>query len=68
MRDAVRGTGARDVWPHWSLATDEFIRAAHDMSARVIAWTVNEVTVAQALAASGIDGLCTDDVRVLANL
>lgn len=68
MRQAVRRTGARDVWPHWTLVDAAFIDAAHDVGARVIAWTVNAVEVARSLSAMGIDGLCTDDVRIIAGM
>lgn len=68
MRRAVTKTGARDVWPHWSLASSDFIRAADDLGARVIVWTVNSADRARHLKELGVAGICTDDVRILANL
>lgn len=68
MRRAVERTSARDVWPHWSLVNSDLVRAAEEMEARVIAWTVNSVDRARHLKALGVAGLCTDDVRILANL
>jgi len=35
---------------------------------RVIVWTVNEPAEARRLTALGVAGICTDDVRLLANL
>jgi glycerophosphoryl diester phosphodiesterase len=58
-------TGASDVWPHWSLASPELVSAVHAEGGHVIAWTVNDPTEAQRLAALGVDGLCSDDVSLL---
>jgi glycerophosphoryl diester phosphodiesterase len=41
---------------------------AHEAGARVIAWTVNSTSEAQTLVALGVDGVCTDDVRLLDDL
>jgi len=68
MKRAVARTGARDVWPHWSLVSSDFVRAADDLGVRVIAWTVNAADRARHLHSLGVAGLCTDDVRILANL
>lgn len=57
-------TGARDVWPHFSLVTSELVASAHAEGARVIPWTVNASDEATRLAALGVDGLCGDDVRI----
>ena len=62
--DLLGRTGARDVWPHWSLVTPELMAIAHGADARVIPWTVNGLAEAQHLAALGVDALCGDDVRV----
>jgi glycerophosphoryl diester phosphodiesterase len=67
----IRGlalTGARDLWPRWDLIDAGLVVRAHDAGARVIAWTVNAVAAAQTLADMGVDGLCTDDVRLLDEL
>lgn len=68
MRRAVERTGARDVWPHWSLVSADLVRAAAEMQARVLVWTVNSPERAAHFRSLGVDGICTDDVRVLANL
>lgn len=65
---AVRSCSARDVWPHWSLVTPELMVAASEAGARVIAWTVNSPETASRLLSLGVEGLCTDDVRLLATL
>jgi glycerophosphoryl diester phosphodiesterase len=68
LRAAANDVGPRDVWPHWSLVDEAFVRAAHDLGTRVIAWTVNSRAAATTLVALGVDAICTDDVRLLANL
>jgi glycerophosphoryl diester phosphodiesterase len=57
--------GARDLWPRWNLIDAELVARVHAAGARVIAWTVNSRSDAQSLIATGVDGLCTDDVRLL---
>jgi glycerophosphoryl diester phosphodiesterase len=59
-------TGALDVWPQWRLVTEELVAVVHEAGGRVIPWTVNDQAHAQTLASLGVDGLCGDDVRVLA--
>jgi glycerophosphoryl diester phosphodiesterase len=68
LRQAANRIGLRDVWPHWSLVDEEFVRAAHDLGTRVIVWTVNSRASAIDLVALGVDAICSDDVRLLANL
>ena len=68
MRRAVERTGARDVWPHWSLVSADLVRAADDLGARVIVWTVNTAEKAKHMRSMGVSGICSDDIRILANL
>jgi glycerophosphoryl diester phosphodiesterase len=68
MRRAVGDTRARDVWPHWSLVGTDMMQAARELQVRVIPWTVNTLDSARHLASLGVAGICTDDVRILANL
>ncbi len=62
---AMRKTGARDVWPSQTLIDRRLVDAIHGAGGRVIAWTVNSRARAAELAALGVDGICTDDVRLL---
>ena len=57
---AVRAAGARDLWQHWSMIDAALVAEAHAAGARVLAWTVNDVDLARALATLGVDGLCSD--------
>lgn len=65
LESEVERAGARDVWPHYSLIDSALVRRARAVGARVIAWTVNARADAERLVALGIDGICTDDVRIL---
>jgi glycerophosphoryl diester phosphodiesterase len=68
LRRIAERTRPRDVWPHWSLVGREFMTAAGEVGCRVIPWTVNSIDIAANLKSLGVSGVCTDDVRLLANL
>lgn len=64
----IKETGARDLWPRRDLIDQALLALAHRAGVRVIAWTVNSLPEARTLVALGVDGLCTDDVRLLDTL
>jgi len=68
LEAAMRETGARDVWPNWKLVDRATVDLVHARGGRVIAWTVNSAAAAEDLIAVGVDGVCTDDVRLLGDL
>lgn len=68
LRRAVQLTRPRDAWPHWSLVTPELMHEARTLGVRVLVWTVNTADIAMRMLDLGVDGICTDDVRFLANL
>jgi len=61
----VQRIGAREVWPHYSLVDADLVARARALGARTIVWTVNDAAEARRLAGLGVDGICTDDVRLL---
>jgi len=65
LSGVMSATGALDVWPHAPLITPALVDEVHAAAGRVLAWTVNDVTMARRLATYGVDGLCGDDVRLL---
>lgn len=65
LEATVRRTGARDLWPRHDLASAALIGQARTLGLRVIVWTVNDPTAIAGLVAAGVDGLCSDDVRLL---
>ena len=62
---ALETAGALDAWPEWPLVDSEFVASVRGIGGSVIAWTVNDLAAARRLASMGVEGLCTDDVRVL---
>ncbi len=56
--------GARDIWQDCTMIDAELVRAAHAARMRVIAWTVDTPDDIAALAALGVDALCTNDVAL----
>jgi glycerophosphoryl diester phosphodiesterase len=61
----MRAANALDVWPSREHVNESMVEAVHDAGGRVIPWTVNRGEQAVALAALGVDALCTDFVPVL---
>lgn len=58
--------GALDAWPHHSLVDAPLVDAVHEARGRVIAWTANARRDIERLTALGVDGICTDDVTLVA--
>ena len=57
---ALAAAGALDLWQEWEWIDQPLVDAVHAMGGRVIAWTVNEPGAVRALAAMGVDAICTD--------
>lgn len=56
----ARRLGAVSFHPHWTLASEATIRAAHDRGLQVFVWTVNDLAVMEQLVAMGADGMISD--------
>ncbi len=55
------GQGRPDaLWQQAALIDEQLVRDAHQLGARVIAWTENDAVHARSLIDLGVDGLCTD--------
>lgn len=65
VRDLLARTRAMDLWPEHALVDEQLIHVTRALGARVIPWTVNDSARARELAALGVEGICTDDVRLL---
>ena len=52
--------GARQLCPHYSVATPELVEQAHAAGLQVVAWTVNELSDMRRVIAAGVDGIMTD--------
>jgi glycerophosphoryl diester phosphodiesterase len=55
------GLGAGAILPKFELLSPGLIRACHDLSLRVISWTLNTPAEFETAAELGIDGLASDD-------
>ncbi len=56
----MRAAGATTLWQLGSLIDDALVATVHDAGLLVIAWTVDEPHRIRALAAAGVDGICTN--------
>jgi glycerophosphoryl diester phosphodiesterase len=63
---ALAAADARDAWPEWPLVDAGFVAAVRRVGGAIIAWTVNDAAAARELASMGVDGICTDDLRIVA--
>ena len=66
-----RGAPPLGVWATWvyhPLITRRLVDVAHVVDVAVVAWTVDERERAERLAALGVDGICSNDPRLLAEL
>ena len=50
------------------MITARLARACHDTGLELIAWTVDDLREMKRLAALGVDGICTNDPRLFAEL
>jgi glycerophosphoryl diester phosphodiesterase len=58
--------GVWAVWIYHPLVTPRIVAAAHAERVAVIAWTVDEPARIRGLRKAGVDGVCTNDPRLLA--
>lgn len=62
----LAANGARDAWPQHAIIDATLVEETHAAGGRVIAWTVNDERELDRLTTLGVDGLCTDDVSLVA--
>lgn len=66
VRRGAPELGAWAVWIYHPLITSRLITAARSAGVAVIAWTVDDAERIARLRALGVDGICTNDPRLLA--
>ncbi|WP_235861355.1 glycerophosphodiester phosphodiesterase family protein [Pontibacter flavimaris] len=54
--------------PHYSLVTEELVKACHAQGMRLVPWTVNSLEEMKKLKAMGVDGIITDYPNLLNQL
>jgi glycerophosphoryl diester phosphodiesterase len=62
---AMTAVGAADAWPEWPLVDPAFVESVKSIGGSVIAWTVNDLGAIHHLSSLGVDGICTDDLRLV---
>ena len=61
----LRAANVQAATLNWAIASPAAVDACHASGVAVFAWTVNEAALANTLVASGVDGIITDDPRIL---
>jgi glycerophosphoryl diester phosphodiesterase len=61
----LRAAGASAATLNWAVVTPRAVEVCHQLGAAVYVWTVNEPALAITLVESGIDGIITDDPRIV---
>ena len=65
---SLASVDGRDLWQYAELIDHALVTAIHARGGRVIAWTVDQAAEMSRLADLGVDGLCTNDVRLAKQL
>jgi glycerophosphoryl diester phosphodiesterase len=60
--------GVGSMWVYHPLITRGLVEVVHDAGAELIAWTVDDACRMKDLAALGVDGICSNDPRLFAQL
>ena len=66
-REAPR-LGVEALWAYHLVITARLLGACRDAGLELIAWTVDDAERIRELAALGVDGVCTNDPRLFAQL
>jgi glycerophosphoryl diester phosphodiesterase len=68
VRNEAPLLGVESIWVHHALASKGLAEAAHDSDCILVAWTVDDANRMRELAAMGVDGICSNDPRLFADL
>jgi glycerophosphoryl diester phosphodiesterase len=68
VRRGAPDLGAWAAWVYHPLITRRLVEAAHGAGVAIVAWTVDDRDRAKRLAALGVDGICSNDPRLLQDL
>ena len=60
--------GVEAMWVYHPLITRRLLAATRDAGVELIAWTVDELKTMRRLAGMGVDGICSNDPRLFAEL
>ena len=59
--------GVDSIWAYHPVITRRLTKTCHERGLELIAWTVDDAARMRALAAIGVDGICTNDPRLFAH-
>ena len=68
VRRQAPGLGVGSIWAYDPVITARLARACHDAGVELIAWTVDDLPRMRRLSGLGVDGICTNDPRLFAEL
>lgn len=68
VRRGAAELGVEAIWAYHLLITPRLLRACREDGLELIAWTVDEPERVRELADLGVDGICSNDPRLLARL
>jgi glycerophosphoryl diester phosphodiesterase len=68
VRRRAPDLGVQSIWAYDPVITPRLVRACHDAGLELIAWTVDDSREMQRLRDLGVDGICTNDPRLFAEL
>jgi glycerophosphoryl diester phosphodiesterase len=68
VRRQAAELGVEAIWAYHALITPALLRACRDSGLELIAWTVDDLERMRQLAELGVDGICSNDPRLLARL
>jgi glycerophosphoryl diester phosphodiesterase len=58
----------QSIWAYHPVITEGLVSACHEAGLELIAWTVDDLETMRHLAGLGVDGICTNDPRLFAEL
>jgi glycerophosphoryl diester phosphodiesterase len=61
----LRAAGAVGATLNWGVVTEQVVETCHRLDVAVLVWTVNDAGLAKTLVGSGVDGIITDDPRIV---
>jgi glycerophosphoryl diester phosphodiesterase len=60
--------GVGSIWAYHPVITRRLVRACHGLRLELVAWTVDDLEQMRRLADLGVDGICSNDPRLFAEL
>jgi glycerophosphoryl diester phosphodiesterase len=68
VRHRAPELGAGSLWAYHPVITPRLVGACHEVGLELIAWTVDDLKRMRRLADFGVDGICSNDPRLFAEL